>query len=160
MNNNNSLFSLCLVASYHPISYWQLQFALLLSVGCHYYQRRTHPLQISAMCTILCILSLLPFARQCTKRSANQHEYTGNFSCFSVGAVLQAGGYSLSYPIASQCCCWIWSCFSISILYNYALRKSIFINLTHKRAKIRRDCVCYSQCQTDRKRIEYRQKGV
>lgn len=53
MNNNNSLFfpylffpsfSLCLVASYHPISYWQLQFALLLlcffCYGCHYY--RTH----------------------------------------------------------------------------------------------------------------------
>ena len=128
MNNNNSLFSLCLVASYHPISYWQLQFALLLSAGCHYYQRRTSAPNLRNAYSVysLCCHSLAN-----VPSSANQQEYTGNFSLLS----------------------FISDCQSV-LLFNMVLffhlhsipraAKSIFINLTHKRAKIRRDCVLFS----------------
>lgn len=162
MNNNNSLFfpylffpsfSLCLVASYHPISYWQLQFALLLlcffCYGCHYYRTHTSAPNLNSTTR-----SRLPLA------GTNIIPPTTAQVIFLVIRWLNSAAQedTLLFHIRLLPACSVWYNV-VSILFPFycdAAQKSIFINFLAKGKKK----LVRPRCQKNRRNRSNITKGV
>jgi hypothetical protein len=105
---------------------------------------------------------LLPFARQCTKRSANQQEYTGFiFLVFPLAQFCKQEDtlFHIRLPVSAVV---EYGLVLPSPFYTTTRCEKYFYEFdSQKSQNKKRLCVCVIlNAKTDRKRIEYRQKGV